>query len=152
MRRREFITLIGGATAWPLSARAQQTGRLPTIGFLGAATSTVWAPWTAAFEKRLDELGWMKGRTVAIEYRWAEGRSIRFAEIATEFVRFNVDAIVTAGTESTIAVKEVTSEVPIVVALATDPVAAGLVAESSATWRQRYRLLTSGDRYCRQAA
>jgi len=128
MRRREFISLLGGATAWPLSARAQQTGRLRTIGFLGAATAVVWAPWTAAFEKRLDELGWMKGRTVAIEYRWAEGRSIRFAEIASEFVRFNVDAIVTAGTESTIAVKQVTSEVPIVVALATDPVAAGLVA------------------------
>ena len=128
MRRREFISLLGGATAWPLSARAQQTRRLRTIGFLGAATAVVWAPWTAAFEKRLDELGWMKGRTVAIEYRWAEGRSIRFAEIASEFVRFNVDAIVTAGTESTIAVKQVTSEVPIVVALATDPVAAGLVA------------------------
>ena len=128
MRRREFISLLGGATAWPLSARAQQTRRLRTIGFLGAATAVVWAPWTAAFEKRLDELGSMKGRTVAIEYRWAEGRSIRFAEIASEFVRFNVDAIVTAGTESTIAVKQVTSEVPIVVALATDPVAAGLVA------------------------
>ena len=128
MRRREFISLLGGATAWPLSARAQQTRRLRTIGFLGAATAVVWAPWTAAFEKRLDELGWMKGRTVAIEYRWAEGRSIRFAEIASEFVRFNVDVIVTAGTESTIAVKQVTSEVPIVVALATDPVAAGLVA------------------------
>jgi putative ABC transport system substrate-binding protein len=128
MRRREFISLLGGATAWPLSARAQQTRRLRTIGFLGAATAVVWAPWTAAFEKRLDELGWMTGRTVAIEYRWAEGRSIRFAEIASEFVRFNVDAIVTAGTESTIAVKQVTSEVPIVVALATDPVAAGLVA------------------------
>ena len=128
MRRREFISLLGGATAWPLSARAQQTRRLRTIGFLGAATAVVWAPWTAAFEKRLDELGWMKGRTVAIEYRWAEGRSERFTEIATEFVRFNVDAIVTAGTESTIAVKQVTSEVPIVVALATDPVAAGLVA------------------------
>ena len=128
MRRREFISLLGGTTAWPLSARAQQTRRLRTIGFLGAATAVVWAPWTAAFEKRLDELGWMKGRTVAIEYRWAEGRSIRFAEIASEFVRFNVDAIVTAGTESTIAVKQVTSEVPIVVALATDPVAAGLVA------------------------
>src|SRR5262252_4801387 len=106
-KRREFITLVGGAAAWPFSARAQQTGRLPTIGFLGAATPAVSAPWTAAFEKRLGELGWMKGRAVAIEYRWAEGRSIRFAEIATEFVRFNVDAIVTAGTESTIAVKQV---------------------------------------------
>jgi putative ABC transport system substrate-binding protein len=127
MRRREFITLIGAAV-WPLSARAQQTGRVPTIGFLGAATAAVWAPWTAGFETRLHELGWTKGRTVVIEYRWAEGRSIRFAEIATEFVRFNVDAIVTAGTEPTIAVKQVTSEVPIVFALAVDPVAAGLVA------------------------
>jgi putative tryptophan/tyrosine transport system substrate-binding protein len=127
MRRREFIVLLGAA-AWPLSARAQQIGRLPTIGFLGAATPAVWAPWTVAFENWLDELGWMKGRTVAIEYRWAEGRSERFTEIVTEFVRFNVDAIVTAGTESTIAVKQATSEVPIVFALATDAVAAGLVA------------------------
>jgi putative ABC transport system substrate-binding protein len=127
VKRRDFITLVGAA-AWPLSARAQQTGRLPTIGFLGAATPAVWAPWTAAFENRLDELGWMKGRTIAIEYRWAEGRSERFTEIAAEFVRFNVDAIVTAGTESTIAVKQATSEVPIVFALATDPVAAGMVA------------------------
>jgi putative ABC transport system substrate-binding protein len=109
-------------------ARAQQARKFPTIGFLGAATPAVWAPWTAAFENRLDELGWMKGRTIAIEYRWAEGRSERFTEIAAEFVRFNVDAIVTAGTESTIAVKQATSEVPIVFALATDPVAAGLVA------------------------
>jgi putative ABC transport system substrate-binding protein len=96
MRRREFITLLGGAAAWPLSARAQQTGRLPTIGFLGAATAVVWAPWTSAFEKRLHELGWTNGRTVVIEYRWAEGRSIRFAEIASEFLKFNVDVIVAA--------------------------------------------------------
>jgi putative tryptophan/tyrosine transport system substrate-binding protein len=128
MKRREFITLLGGAAAWPLSARAQQTGRLPTIGFLGAATAAVWAPLTAAFEKRLHELGWTTGRTVVIEYRWAEGRSIRFVEIATEFVRFNVDLIVTAGTEPVIAAKQVTSVVPIVFALAVDPVAAGLVA------------------------
>jgi len=129
MRRRNFIKgIVGSAAAWPLMARAQQARKLPTIGFLGAATPAVWAPWTAAFENRLDELGWMKGRTIAIEYRWAEGRSERFTEIAAEFVRFNVDAIVTAGTESTIAVKQATSEVPIVFALATDPVAAGLVA------------------------
>src|SRR5262249_18294685 len=129
VKRRDFITVLGGAAvAWPLAARAQQIGRLPTIGFLGAATATVWAPWTAAFEERLHELGWTKSRTVVIEYRWAEGRSIRFSEIATEFVRFKVDVIVTAGTESTIAVKQATSEVPIVFALATDPIAAGLVA------------------------
>src|ERR1700756_5621224 len=127
MRRREFIVLLSAA-AWPLSARAQHTGRLPTIGFLGAATPAVWAPWTAAFENRLGELGWMQDRTVAIEHRWAEGRNERFTEIATEFVRLNVDAIVTAGTEPAIAVKQVTSEVPIVFALAADPVAAGLVA------------------------
>jgi putative ABC transport system substrate-binding protein len=126
MKRREIIALLGGAAVWPLSARAQQTGQ--TIGFLGAATAAVWAPWTAAFEARLHELGWTKGRTVVIEYRWAEGRSTRFAEIATEFVRSKVDAIVTAGTEPIIAVKQVTSEVPIVFALAVDPVAAGLVA------------------------
>jgi putative tryptophan/tyrosine transport system substrate-binding protein len=129
MRRRDFITLLGGtAAAWPRTARAQQTGRLPTIGVLGAATATVWAPLTAAFENRLHELGWTKGRTVVIEYRWAEGRSIRFVEIATEFVRFNVDAILTAGTEPVIAAKQVTSVVPIVFALATNPIAAGLVA------------------------
>ena len=96
MRRREFIVLLGAA-AWPLSARAQRTGRLLTIGFLGSATPAVWAPWTAAFENRLYELGWMKGRTVAIEYRWAEGRSERFTEIGAEFVRLKVDVIVTSG-------------------------------------------------------
>src|SRR5262245_44643285 len=114
IRRREFVTLVGGAAAWPLSARAQQTGRVPTIGFLGAATAAVWAPWTAAFEKRLQELGWVKDRTIVIEYRWAEGRSMRFGEIATEFVRLNVDAIVTGGTEPVIEAKKATSAVPIV--------------------------------------
>jgi hypothetical protein len=75
MRRREFITLLGGAAAaWPLAARAQQA-KLPTIGFLGASTPLNWNPWTAAFVQRLRELGWIEGRTVAIEYRWAEGRS-----------------------------------------------------------------------------
>jgi putative tryptophan/tyrosine transport system substrate-binding protein len=83
MRRREFITLLGGAAAaWPLAARAQQPKKLPTIGFLGAATASVWTPWIAAFEQRLRELGWTEGRTVAIEYRWAEGRHERYAEIA----------------------------------------------------------------------
>jgi putative tryptophan/tyrosine transport system substrate-binding protein len=128
VKRREFITLVGCAAVWPLSARAQQTGRLPTIGFLGAATPAVWAPWTSAFEKRLHELGWTNGRTVVIEYRWAEGRSIRFAEIATEFVKLNVDVIVAGSTEAVIAAKQVTSVVPIVFPLSIDPVAAGLVA------------------------
>ena len=76
IRRRDFITLVGGAAAaWPLAARAQQPGKLPTIGYLGAATPLAWAQWTAAFVQRLLELGWIEGRTVAIEYRWGEGRN-----------------------------------------------------------------------------
>src|SRR5215831_10206027 len=100
-RRREFITLLGGGAAgWPLAARAQQAGKLPTIGFLGTATATAsgWTTWTAAFEQRLRELGWIEGRTVAIEYRWGEGRRQRFADIAAELVRLKVDVIVTNGT------------------------------------------------------
>jgi len=91
VKRREFITLLGGAAAaWPLAARGQQAGKLPTIGFLGTDAS-VWSPWTAAFVQRLRELGWIEGRTVAIEYRWSEGRPGRHAEIAAEFVRLKVD-------------------------------------------------------------
>ena len=85
MKRRDFITLIGGAMTWPLAARAQQPGRLPTIGFLGASTPSAWSRWSAAFVQRLRELGWTDGRTVAIEYRWADGRNERFSEIAAEF-------------------------------------------------------------------
>src|SRR6516162_9533260 len=96
--RRDFITLLGGAAAaWPLAASAQQAGKLPTIGFLGSSSASGWSPWTAAFVQRLNELGWVEGRTVAIEYRWADGRSERFAEIAAEFVRLKVDVIVTSG-------------------------------------------------------
>src|SRR5271165_1223794 len=85
MRRRDFITLLGSAAAtWPLTARAQQAGKRPTIGYLGA-DATIWSPWTDAFIGRLRELGWIEGRTIAIEYRWAEGRSERFAGIAAEF-------------------------------------------------------------------
>ena len=73
MRRREFITLIGGAAAWPGAARAQRAGKLPIIGFLGVATSSTWKPWVAAFVQRLRELGWVDGQSTAIEYRWAEG-------------------------------------------------------------------------------
>ena len=96
MRRREFITLLGGAAvAWPLAARAQQPAKLPTIGFLGAATSSARANGSPLLCSGLRELGWIEGRTVAIEYRWAEGRDERFAEIAAEFVRLKVDVIVT---------------------------------------------------------
>jgi putative ABC transport system substrate-binding protein len=128
MRRREFITLIGGAAfSWPLVARAQQTGKLPTIGFLGASTPSAWSQWTAAFVQRLRELGWTEGQTVAIEYRWAEGRSERYTDIAAEFARLKVDVIVTVGS-AVAATKQVTSTIPIVFAIAVDPLGSGMVA------------------------
>jgi putative ABC transport system substrate-binding protein len=128
MNRRAFITLLGGAAAWPLAARAQQRAKLPTIGFLGATTATAQTQWTAAFVRQLGELGWIEGRTIAIEYRWAEGRSERFAEIAAEFVRLKVDVIVTYGTPAAVAAKQATSHIPIVFAAVGDPVSTGLVA------------------------
>jgi putative tryptophan/tyrosine transport system substrate-binding protein len=127
-RRRAFITLLGGAAAWPLAARAQQPAKLPTIGFLGAATPSADTLWTAAFAHRLRELGWIEGRNVAIEYRWAEGREERFAEVAAELVRLRVDVIVTYSTPSVIAAKKATSVIPIVFALTGDPVGNNLVA------------------------
>src|SRR5271167_2525739 len=127
MKRRQFITLIGGAAvAWPRAGQAQQAGKLPTIGFLGASSQSGWSSWTGAFVTRLRELGWIEGHTVAIEYRWAEGRKERFAEFAAEFVRLKVDVIVTAASAG-YAAKQVTSTIPIVLAVATDPVGDGLV-------------------------
>ena len=128
MRRREFITLLGGAAAWPLAARAQQPGKVPTIGFSGQSTRSAESELVAAFTQRLRELGWIEGRTVAIEYRWAEGREERFAQIAAELVRLKVDVIVTSGTPQVLATKQATSVIPIVFARAGDPVASGLVA------------------------
>src|SRR5262245_57610839 len=128
MKRRAFITLLGGAAAWPLAARAQQAGKLPSIGFLGESTSLAQSERTTAFIQRLRELGWIEDRTVAIEYRWAEGRGERFAEIATEFVRLKVDIIVTSSTPAVTAAKQATSVIPIVFAIAADPVGTGLVA------------------------
>src|SRR6516165_9820527 len=128
MRRRDFMTLLGGATAaWPLAARAQQPAKLPTIGFLGGTTPATWSLFVAAFVQRLRELGWIEGRTIAIEYRWAEGRGERFAEIAAEFVRLNVDVIVTVG-GAVAAAKQATATIPIVFAYAGDPVGSGMVA------------------------
>jgi putative ABC transport system substrate-binding protein len=127
--RRQFITLLGGAAAaWPLAARAQQAGKLPTIGFLGQSTRSAATEWTAAFVQRLRELGRIEDRTIKIEYRWGEGREERFAEIAAEFVRLNVDTIVTSGTPAVVAAKQATTVIPIVFAAAGDPVGAGLVA------------------------
>ena len=126
MKRRQFLTVLGGAATWPLGARAQQADKLPIIGFLGT-DATVWGPWTAAFVARLRELGWIEGRTVTIEYRWSEGRPERTTAFAAEFVRLNVDVIVTAGPAVAIT-KQATSDIPIVFAIANDPVAGGLVA------------------------
>src|SRR5262249_14914601 len=111
-----------------LAARAQQPGKLRTIGFFGSATASARSEWVAAFVRRLHELGWIEGRTVAIEYRWAEGRSERFAEIAAEFVRLKVDVIATYATPPVIAAKEATANIPIVSAVMGDPVGTGLVA------------------------
>jgi putative tryptophan/tyrosine transport system substrate-binding protein len=128
MKRREFITLLGGvATTWTLAARAR-SGKLPTIGFLGESTPPAQSERTAAFVQRLRELGWIEGRTIAIEYRWAEGRAERFAEIANEYVRLKVDVIVTSSTPAVIAAKRATSVIPIVFAIAADPIGTGLVA------------------------
>src|SRR5215471_16878919 len=128
MRRRDFIASIGAAATWPLAARAQQAGRLPVIGFLGAATASAWEPWTAAFVQGLRELGWNEGRNVAIEYRWAEGRSERYSDIAAEFVRLRVDVIVPVGTPATAVAKQTTTLIPIVSPAMGDPVGTGLVA------------------------
>jgi putative tryptophan/tyrosine transport system substrate-binding protein len=129
MRRREFITLLGGAAAaWPLAARAQQPAKLPTIGFLGQSTRSAASEWVAAFVQRLRELGWIENRTVAIDYRWAEGRDEQFADIAAEFVRLKVDVIVTSGVPAVLASKQATSVIPIIFATAGDPVGTGLVA------------------------
>jgi len=130
VKRREFITLLGGAAAaWPLAADAQQAGKVPIIGFLGTDAS-LWSPYTAAFSQRLRELGWIDDRTIAIEYRWAEGRSERYAEITAEFVRLKVNVIVTSGIAVAM-VKQATPVIPIVFAISDDPVGGGLVASLS---------------------
>ena len=126
--RRKFLATLGGAAgAWPLAARAQPVAKLPTIGFLGSATSATQGQWVAAFVQHLRELGWIEGRTVAIEFRWAEGRTERYAEIAAEFVRLNVDIIVTVGTPPVVAAKQATSIIPIVFASVGEPVGSGLI-------------------------
>jgi putative tryptophan/tyrosine transport system substrate-binding protein len=129
MRRRDFITLLGGtAAAWPLATHAQQPAKLPTIGYLAPGTPEIQGRWWAAFVEQLRVLGWIEGRNVAIEHRWAEGRSERYTEIAAEFVRLNVEIIITDGSTAIAAAKRATPVIPIVFAAAGDPVATGLVA------------------------
>jgi len=125
--RRELLAALGGAAAWPLAARAQQSGKLQTIGFMGQSTRSAASEWVAPFVQRLRELGRIEGRTVTIEYRWAEGREERIAQIAAEFVRLKVDIVVTSGTPEVLAAKQATSVIPIVFATAGDPVANGLI-------------------------
>jgi putative ABC transport system substrate-binding protein len=129
IERREFVILLGGsaAVAWPFAARAQQA-KPPIIGFMGESTPEGQRQWVAAFVQRLSERGWTEGRNITIEYRWAEGRNERFAEIAAELVRLKVDVIVTQGTPAVLAAKQATSVIPVVFAIAGNPVANGLVA------------------------
>jgi putative ABC transport system substrate-binding protein len=130
VRRRDFIALFGSsAAAWPLGAHAQQTSKLPTIGYLGGGAVT-FGPWTAAFIERLAELGWIEGRTIAIETRWPEGRPERVAEIAAEFVRQKVDVIVAYG-GAVATVKQATASIPIVFPIAQEPLGIGLVTNLS---------------------
>jgi putative tryptophan/tyrosine transport system substrate-binding protein len=128
MRRREFLRWLSGAAgAWPFATHAQQPGRIPTIGFFGPASAESWAPWTKAFVDRLAELGWIDGRTVNVVFRWANGHGDRFNEIAAELVKLKVDLIVTSGS-TTLQTKKQTSEIPIIFALASEPVGTGMVA------------------------
>src|SRR5262245_5519082 len=126
--RRKFLATLGAAVAWPFGAPAQQSAKLPTIGFLGSGTAATQSQWVATFVQRLRELGWIEGRTVAIEIRWAEGRSERAAEIAADFARMKVDAMVTSGTATTLAAKQATVAIPIVFVNVSDPIASKLVA------------------------
>ena len=131
--RRQFLHLAAGAAggaaavASPIGARAQQP-KLPIVGFLGSGTPANQGLSSSAFAQRLRELGWIEGRTFALEYRWTEGRSERYAEFAAEFVRLKVDVIFTTGTPAAVAAKRATSLTPIVFAGAANPVGGGLVA------------------------
>jgi putative ABC transport system substrate-binding protein len=127
MRRRDFIAGIAGSAAtWPLAAHAQQARKLPTIGFLGTTSPAAWGQAVVAFEQRLNELGWVKGRTIDVDYRWTEGREEPVLEIVEEFVRRKVDVIVVGGNAVSVA-KRATASIPIVFPVAVDPLGSGFV-------------------------
>jgi putative ABC transport system substrate-binding protein len=126
MRRREFITLVGSAVAWPLGAHAQQ--KIPRIGFMGNSTAALETNLVDAFREGLRELGYEEGRNIAIEYRWADGNYDRFPALAEELIAAKVDAIVTAGTPAALAVKRATTTVPLVMVAVGDPIGTGLVS------------------------
>jgi putative ABC transport system substrate-binding protein len=129
MKRREFIAGLRGAAAWPLVARAQQAGNLPTIGYLGDDALS-WSPWTARFVERLRELGWSDGQNILIEYRWSKGSPELIGAIAAEFAQQNVNVIVTYGGAVT-GLRRATAVTPIVFAIAVDPVGSGIIASLS---------------------
>jgi putative tryptophan/tyrosine transport system substrate-binding protein len=128
MKRRTFIAGLGAAAASPLAARGQQAVKLRTIGFSGLSTRSAESDLVAAFTERLRELGWIEGRTIAIEYRWVEGHPERFVQIAAEFVRLRVEVIVATSTPQVLAAKQATSVIPIVFLRLGDPVATEVVA------------------------
>ena len=129
MRRREFITLLGGtAAAWPLAARAQHRGKVFRIGYLGISSPSLEPHYVEAFRQKLRELGHVDGESIVIEYRWAEGQDSRLPKLAGELVRLKPDVIVTTGTPGTLAAIEATKTIPIVMASSADPVASGLVS------------------------
>jgi len=125
--RREFVTLLGGAAAWPLAARAQQSHRVPRIGVLLLGTPASFAGRTQAFVEGLRDLGYVEGSTVAIEWKWGQDQVDRLPDLAAELVRSQVDVIVTGGTPPAKTLKNAARTIPIVMAIVGDPVAAGLV-------------------------
>jgi putative ABC transport system substrate-binding protein len=129
VRRREFITLLGGAaTAWPLAARAQQAAKVYRIGFLGNSTAVLEADLVGPFREGLRDLGYVEGQNILIEYRWAEGEYERFPALTAELIALRVDVIVTAGTPASLAVQKAATSIPLVMVAVGDPVATGLVA------------------------
>jgi putative ABC transport system substrate-binding protein len=128
MKRREFISLVGAAAAWPLAARAQQVGKTPQIGYLGVSSPSLEPHYVEAFRQKLRELGHVEGKNIAIEYRWAEGQDDRLPNLASELVRLKPDVIVTTGTPGAVAAMQATKTIPIVMASSADPVGSGLVA------------------------